>query len=375
MNPFFSFDDDEFFSDLLLMGAASSGGSVVQETATGNPLTFLTDLARPLKSLLIPFTPVQSGTGDPSPQNIRSIIPWDGLSVVQNSENQLEILNIASNTFKQGIQFDVMKDSSNKVRAFHIYGKADNNNVFQNLNYVSLETLSFEAGEYEVGGFGIGDGIALRVYSKDANNADVLLYNSEIGNTAFTVPSDYKSCWMRIQITTQDDVDAILYPVVVKKGDRITETDISFPSPVYGGEHEAVSGKLMSFYALLTKNTAEMNNNEDYPGWKNSGVENIVGTGVNALISNVLTNVSPVSGLSVGANTAYGSDVLYLNKSYFNKTQSEWKALAIDIQILVPLATPQEIQLTPAQITALVGDNTIWSDADGSMTAVYLKKG
>ena len=39
------------------------------------------------------------------------------------------------------------------------------------------------------------------------------------------------------------------------------------------------------------------------------------------------------------------------------------------------LATPQEITLTPEQITDLKGENTIWSDADGSMTAVYLKKG
>ena len=42
--------------------------------------------------------------------------------------------------------------------------------------------------------------------------------------------------------------------------------------------------------------------------------------------------------------------------------------------LVYPLASPQTVQLTPAQITALVGKNTIWSDADGTMTAVYLKK-
>ena len=44
------------------------------------------------------------------------------------------------------------------------------------------------------------------------------------------------------------------------------------------------------------------------------------------------------------------------------------------IHLVYELATPQEIQLTPQQITALLGQNTIWSDADGQMTAVYLKK-
>ena len=41
------------------------------------------------------------------------------------------------------------------------------------------------------------------------------------------------------------------------------------------------------------------------------------------------------------------------------------------VTIAYMTATPQEIQLTPTQITALIGNNTIWSDADGSMTIEY----
>ena len=74
----------------LLMLGSLSGSPAVEDIATGNPVTFLTDLARPLKSLLIPFTPQQEGTGDPSPSNIRSIIPWDGLTVFGGGKNILE---------------------------------------------------------------------------------------------------------------------------------------------------------------------------------------------------------------------------------------------------------------------------------------------
>ena len=45
------------------------------------------------------------------------------------------------------------------------------------------------------------------------------------------------------------------------------------------------------------------------------------------------------------------------------------------VMVCAKLATPVEIQLTPTQITALVGNNTIWSDANGQLTAVFLKKG
>lgn len=71
---------------LMLLGAMA-GGKAIEDTATGNPVTFLTDLARPLKSLLIPFAPKQEGTGDPSPQNVRSILPWNGLTVEHGGKN------------------------------------------------------------------------------------------------------------------------------------------------------------------------------------------------------------------------------------------------------------------------------------------------
>ena len=39
---------------LMLLGAMA-GGKAVEYTATGNPLTFLTDLAKPLKALRFRF--------------------------------------------------------------------------------------------------------------------------------------------------------------------------------------------------------------------------------------------------------------------------------------------------------------------------------
>ena len=39
----------------LMLLKAASGGNVVEDTATGNPVTFLTDVARPLKSLVANF--------------------------------------------------------------------------------------------------------------------------------------------------------------------------------------------------------------------------------------------------------------------------------------------------------------------------------
>ena len=69
----------------LLMWKASGGAGpvapLVEATASGNPATFTTDVIRPLVACTISFTPVQDGSGDPSPENVRPISGWDGVSV------------------------------------------------------------------------------------------------------------------------------------------------------------------------------------------------------------------------------------------------------------------------------------------------------
>ena len=66
----------------LLMWKASGGAlPLVEATASGNPATFTTDVSRPLKACLVSFTPVQTGSGDPSPENVRPISGLDGISL------------------------------------------------------------------------------------------------------------------------------------------------------------------------------------------------------------------------------------------------------------------------------------------------------
>jgi hypothetical protein len=43
----------------------------------------------------------------------------------------------------------------------------------------------------------------------------------------------------------------------------------------------------------------------------------------------------------------------------------------MDIQFVVPLATPQTYQLTPTQIDSLLGRNSVWADS-GDVTVEYI---
>lgn len=51
------------------------------EAASGDIATFSTDMAAPLKSCVVTINPVQEGSGDPSPDNVRPISGWTACNV------------------------------------------------------------------------------------------------------------------------------------------------------------------------------------------------------------------------------------------------------------------------------------------------------
>ena len=87
MNPLFLFRKRLSPVRKLLLMHLAAGGKLIEYTATGNPLSFVTDVAKNLTQLLIPWTPTQSGTGDPSPTNIRPIIGVSGVNVTRCGVN------------------------------------------------------------------------------------------------------------------------------------------------------------------------------------------------------------------------------------------------------------------------------------------------
>lgn len=78
---------------LLLMHVAA-GGKLIDYTVTGNPVSFSTNVAKPL-SVLAAFSPVQAGSGDPSPENVRPITGFTGASVYRTGANLLDNNRIA----------------------------------------------------------------------------------------------------------------------------------------------------------------------------------------------------------------------------------------------------------------------------------------
>lgn len=75
-----------------LFGLKLSGGSGVITTATGNPVSIVTNKAQNALDLQIAFSPKQSGSGTPSPDNIRPIVPWTSLTLTKNGTDTSYLL-------------------------------------------------------------------------------------------------------------------------------------------------------------------------------------------------------------------------------------------------------------------------------------------
>lgn len=354
---------------LMFMKTAAGGGAAVEATATGNPLTFETDLARPLKSLLIPFTPVQESSGDP-------IVPWNGLKVWNGGKNLVDSTKryIASDTqiylgnTSTGYAIPLTEGTYTLAvgyktsRSYNVYVKEQGATQSQIIRgttleepYISLATFTVEeSGNYRIWTYYSGEG--------GADNDNILWFTLVEGSKAL-IPTD---------------------------------TDISFPSPVYGGTLDAVTGKLWAEYAEYTFTGNEgferTHNTQGTPAdegyffrwaydWQGFLFDNW-----NVGNQDVKIDSYPVynnlnywySGINKGDKVAWTvslyQGIVFRDDSY--ESADAFKQAIAGKKMVYKFASPVLITtLTPEQITALKGDNTIWSDADGSMTATYLKRG
>lgn len=68
--------------------------------------TFQTDMVVPLKECRVHFSPVQEGTGDPSPENVRPITGWTGIEVTRCGRNLIGLSDFVESgkyISKQGV--------------------------------------------------------------------------------------------------------------------------------------------------------------------------------------------------------------------------------------------------------------------------------
>ena len=353
---------------LLLMKMFACGVPISEYTATGNPLTFNTNVAKPLKSLVLPWTPIQSGTGDPSPDNIRPISGVSALNVWQTGKNVLYLSdqtqhnnwNIGNipNPLKPGTKYTYSVNGTATAKYRLYYG-----NSASPLTAVSAISSGYiGAGEHET-------------FTTPSEMGDILVF---AGNASGAGNESLENILPMLELGESAT------PYTSYTG---TTKSIVFPDEVgtvYGGSLDVVSG-------VLTVNRGySLDTGSDESDWGISSQSETIARFTkaknkfpvapkNSSTSNLLANYFKSSSTLAEWDAFIGSTgnlLCYVPKSVA-ETKEQWCAYLAEnpLEVVYELEEPYTIQLTPTQVNALLGDNVIWSDTNGTNTAIYFKKG
>lgn len=338
----------------------------VEETATGNPATFNTNAIAPME-VLIPFAPVQSGIGDPSPENIRPISGWTEAKITRTGKNLFD-----------------------SVRLLYKTGKGINGSGEEttNTNYNTYkEVLPIGTYTFSVTESNTSANKTLRVYTYDSNDSPLqgfaVMYTDDGRKSVeFTVDAQTAYVLFSARTSTSDmqvEIGSIATDYSVSSMNEYTITFPSDAGTVYGGTltvNNDGTGTLVVDKGYTTVNDKTWEYDATYTRFRTavSGIKR-GSTRKIPFICSAFVSIDDGRAISdVPDNSIYAagtSDAIYIkNTTYTDATL--FKTTFADVQIVYPLETPVTYQLTNQQvIETLMGLNNVWSNTTGDITVMY----
>ena len=330
--------------------ASDAFDGLISETASGNPASF-NDGADgvPVKLLKVSINPVQSGEGDPSPTNIRPITGHTSATVTRTGKN---LFNKASIT--NGYYLDV--NTGEPVLSPNYY-------ISDFIPVVKNKTVFIPV-----------TNTTRRWFYDTKKNPKLFLNNSN--NQTFT-PTE--NGYIRLSINNNISADGfqVEYGTIATayepyQGQTVT---IDLNGTRYGGTLDVLTGVLTVTHGYaslndtmkwqeLTSSTANYRYNNEYSDRKK----------YNDSYAGVICSCLPIA----SGQPTYGrwlsatSNYFGIRNTTGTLTLDEVKALATanQIQICYELAEQITVQLTPQQVTSLLGVNHISADC-GDLEVVY----
>lgn len=340
-------------------------------TITGNPVTF-NAVAAKLKQLKIEFSPVQEGSGDPSPENERPIHGWSSLNVWQTGENLYIPSEMTEGAFVRAFNTSEVSPLGSVVTnaAWNASGYIK---VKPNTKYTQVNPSYYAAAAAGLVFF------ADKTVESAISGVSVATQASE--TYTFTTPANCHYIRTSWYVNTPEGANP--YPMIVEgneapaafipyEGQKIF---VALGDTYYAGWADPTTGDGIATWAAVDMGSLDWSYTSPSAGlpYGYFDVTNIGYKPTGGLMCSCYKVVS--SGWAVDKTIRnHGSiDKLYvIDGSYDNK--NSFKQSVTGQYICYELAAPIPIQLTPQQINSLAGANTMWTDAD-TLTVEYRKDG
>lgn len=355
----------------------------IEDTVSGAIVSITDGSANPIQSLSVSLSPIQEGSGDPSPDNVRPISGRDSVTVTRTGKNvwdeewEYGLLNTNGS----------VGESATRITTKNFVP------VIPGESYCMRITMSGRGR----GAFYADDKTLLAYYSDfpKTQTPDVFPNNGAITAVGdawyFTFIAPPGAKWMKYTLYPNAIPDGISinYPSTdhdyhAYDGASVT---VQLGQTVYGGTVDVITGKAMiawkkyigSAFANASARTGGyyarmLLGGETYAGGQIAPARYACNAAVKSQnqYDKWYYNAAGTVGSTVNYVHMYipadaidyheGDNITTLLNAAYN---------ASDFEFILPIPEPFDIDLTPASLSTLRGDNTAWSDGD-SVEMTYI---
>ena len=357
-----------------LRGRIEDGGSVIKflpvDNASGSIATFPDGADNvPVKSLVAQITPVQAGTGDPAPDNIRPISGWTGAKITDNGKNLIPYPYVSpSGTVSSEITFTT--DAQGRISA--------SGTTTGSVAFYLVNGLSLPSGEY--------------TFSSDTSSSElnVVLYDETTASTVNGLPREGGSATVTldgshtysvrlsrsgagraISITNlgvQLEAGSTASAFTPYKNPNIVNIDWTSEGTVYGGTLTYLGSGKYSLQATHKKDTFTWADGTNATTVSDYTRKNFALTSLALTSSGMTSNIAPfMQGQTSNPVPHTDFSTSSVARVYLPTTTDN----ATSIELLYTFATlPDPIILDAEDVKTLLGDNNIFCDT-GDVSVDY----
>ena len=332
--------------------------SMPHDTASGSIASFPDGAAMPVRDLSVDIEPIQAGSGDPSPDNVRPISGWTEAKVTRTGENIAP-----SDKWQVGTLTNSGQTTTVPYAQRTLFLPCEPNTSY-------ILKISEEKN------------IRLFGYETNQSNPQATTFGTAVLGKEASIITGANDVFIRACVWDTDTSVTLNFsdfsPVVLAKDVQVYTIPIG--QTVYGGTLDVTSGKLTVDRAMQDLGALSYTYTDGSAQFRST-------TALDNVLSPVDSNadVHAISSLyRVGKYADLASNDFYLtivfqgsfaagqvwlkNSNYSDP--NVFKTAMSGVQLCYELATPIEVDLTPTEITTLLGTNNIFADC-GDTTVNY----
>lgn len=347
----------------------ASAGWVEHTLGPASIVSFIGRSSSEITELTAAITPVQAGSGDPSPANERPITGYTGANIYRAKEQLYDEATVQKKKFINSSGVVATSSATDDV-ALNLTDYFD---VEEGKSY-TIEADVINSGKTATIAFCWFNGTTFM-----SRSTEVKTFNSSHYSSTATAPTGANKC--RVNFVTNN-----FDTVVIAESDTLAKYTFDWSGSagtVYGGTLDALTGELTVKYAIIDMGSVEytMNTTHKFAAF--------FPTGTNAMIdfdshvdvapimcsaykvdtyTNVWTNIN--DGICVYRVGTGDEKFGVIDHNYSDK--DSFKAAVTGQKVVYPLKTPKTYNLTAQQVVALVGQNYIWADTGDVTVTVSL---